>query len=155
MWWVLIAAIPACGYPQLPRLDVNLDAAETGSSTGSGAADSQLGGDASDMPAPFAPLHLDPAMLLAGAPDLTLSADPSLIDTAALTVNGTTNGFFVQKGNYAVLFTRAFSVPHDVKITGTLPLIVVARAAVVVPASIDLGATGTTPGPGATATGIG
>lgn len=152
MWWVLVAAIPACGYPQLPRLDVNLDAAEAGSGTGSDAAD---GGDASNMPAPFAPLHLDPAMQLVGAPDLTLSADPSLIDTAALTVNGTSNGFFVQQGNYAVLFTRTFSVPHDVTITGTLPLIVVARDAVVVSASIDLGATGTTPGPGATAAGIG
>ena len=25
MWWVVVA-IPACGYQQLPRLDVNLDA---------------------------------------------------------------------------------------------------------------------------------
>ena len=155
MWCVLVVAIQACGYPQLPRLDVNLDATETGSGTGFDAAEGQPGGDAINMPAPFAPLHLDPAMLLAGAPDLTLSADPSLIDTAALTVNGTTNAFFVQQGNYAVLFTRAFSVQHDVKITGTLPLIVVARDAVVVSASIDLGATGTTPGPGATAVGIG
>ncbi len=100
MWGVMVAALPACGYPQLSRLGLAPDAAESDSSTVSDAAtgldpgtdssaiDSQPGSAASNTPAPFSPLHLDPALLLAGAPDLTLDADPSLIDTSALTVNG-------------------------------------------------------------------
>jgi hypothetical protein len=108
-----------------------------------------------DAPGPFVPIHLVEAALLSGAPDLVLTANPSTIDTAALTVNGDPSAFFVAQAgdvgkiSYAVLFTKAFSVRGDVKITGGLPLIIVASDSVTVSASIDLSATGTSPGPGA------
>lgn len=108
-----------------------------------------------DGPARFTPIHLDFALPLAGAPDVVLAANPATIDTTALMIDGATSPFFVKQGAYAVLYANQLSVQHDLTITGTLPLIVVASDRVTVTANIDLSARGTMPGSGAATSGPG
>ncbi len=102
-----------------------------------------------DGPARFTPIHLDFALPLTGAPDVVIASNPSVIDTTALTLDGATSPYFVRQGAYAVLYADQFSVQHDLTVTGTLPLIVVASDRVTVTANISLNATGGVPGPGA------
>lgn len=136
-----IAGVMGCGSPTPP-----LDEGQDGGVDAAIDAAPDAPPDAPPPP-PFAPLHVQ--TLLQGAPDLTLSATPTVINTTALTIGGVTNAFFVQENGYAILFANAFSVQSPVTITGALPLIVVARDQVTIAARIDLGAVGVTPGPGA------
>jgi hypothetical protein len=143
----LLLGLAACSQAQ--------SSGQAPDATIAGAIDSTTEPDTTDGPASFVPIHLLPQMLVPGAPDLTLNASASNIDTSALTINGATTPYFVQQGDYAVLFTGAFLVQSHVVIKGTLPLIVVARGQVTVAADIDLQATHKIPGPGATSTGPG
>lgn len=102
----------------------------------------------------FIPVHLLAEDLLAGAPNLTLTTTTT-INTSALTLNGSANSFFVQRGDYAVLFTDAFTVQAPITISGSRPLIIAAGGHVLIASSINLGAVGTTAGPGALTTGAG
>lgn len=136
---LVVSGAAACGYPGLPELggpEITLDGSVDGS-------------------AAFLPSHLLPQTLIASAPDLGLSATPTIIDTSALTINGVTSSYFVQQSEYAVLFANIFSVTQPVTIQGTSPLIVVAYDHVIISASIDLGAKGPTSGPGALTSGPG
>src|SRR5262245_28048050 len=108
-----------------------------------------------DDPPPFAPLHVLPETMMTGAPDLVLQDVLTTIDTTALTINGVTNEYFVQQGNYAILFSNNFTVLGPVRVTGASPLIVVACDHAQVDALIDLSAVGTAPGPGAATSGAG
>lgn len=103
----------------------------------------------------FVPIHLTSSDVFSGAPDLTLTGEPSRIDTRLLTIDGAQNPYFLQRGSYAVLFADHFVAEHDVGVTGTLPLIIVAYHDATVMGSIDLGAHGATPGPGAAVIGPG
>ncbi len=102
----------------------------------------------------FVPLHLAPADLLTGAPDLTLLSDTT-IDTTFFTINGETSPWFVQRGDYAVLFTNALTVRAAVTVVDGYPLIVVAEGHVLITSPIDLSAVGTVRGPGSTFDGSG
>lgn len=106
-------------------------------------------GDDANRPPPFVPLHLPAETMISGAPDLLLSANPTSIDTTALTIGGLTSPYFVQRGDYAVLFVNALSVENPVTITGASPLIVAASGQVTIFSHIELSAVGRTPGPGA------
>jgi hypothetical protein len=119
------------------------------------AVDDDLPEPALDEPAPFAPLHVLPDSMKLGAPPLLLRANPTVIDTTALTINGETNPFFFKQDDYALLFTNTFTVLSPVKVIGASSLIVVAEDRVVVSATIDLSAVGPTPGPGALSSGPG
>ncbi|HEX3757484.1 MAG TPA: hypothetical protein VHW23_02215 [Kofleriaceae bacterium] len=126
------------------------------SSDGPTPPDAGLFSDAgSQAPAVFVPIHLTQDALIAGAPDLTVTDNPTTIDTTALTIDGTTSPYFVQRDGYAVLFANRAVVDHDVAITGARPLIVVADGDVTVTARIDLGAHGSVAGPGAATSGSG
>lgn len=136
-----MAGATGCAYPALPALGVGQDA----------------GIDTTDATSAttFAPIHVLPQTLVTGAPDLVLSANLTTIDTTALTINGVTSSYFVQQGEYTVLFANAFLVENPVVIHGASPLIVVANGHVIITANIDLPASGAMPGPGATSSGPG
>ncbi|HEX2690081.1 MAG TPA: hypothetical protein VHN14_25880 [Kofleriaceae bacterium] len=108
-------------------------------------------GDDAAVPASFVPIHVLPETMIGSAPDLVLSANPTSINTTALTVGGLPNPFFVRQGDYALLFANAFSVQNPVTVTGSSALIVVASGQVTILAPIVLGAMKRTPGPGAAA----
>ncbi len=143
-WCVLLAA---CSVPieHFARADAAApgDAAESGDD-----------GDAGQLP-PFAPLHVPPDAIVSDAPDLALHGDPTSIDTTALTIDAQTSPYFVHVGNYAVLFAGALSIDGPVEITGSSPLIMIARGAITVAARVDLGAVAATPGPGASSGNVG
>ena len=109
---------------------------------------------ASPAPAAFAPLHIDPTKMLTGAPAVTWTT-ATAIDTTAMKIAGQANSFFVQQGNYAVLYTDALTISAPVTITGAMPLIVVATGHIEVGGNVSLFGDGAVPGPGATATGPG
>ncbi len=121
------------------------------SSPGDGGLDGTADTAPTDGPFPFVPIHVLPETLMGGAPDLVLTANPTLIDTTALTIGGATNPYFVRQGDYAILLANGVSVQNEVKVSGAFPLIVVARDRVTVLARIDLNAVGRIPGPGAAA----
>jgi len=120
-----------------------------------GMLDGGLDGGLIDGPTSFVPLHVLPGTLKPGAPDLILGTSPSTIDTSMLTIDGATSPYFVRQGEYAVLLAGAFAVQGPVVIKGTSPLIVAANGQVTILANIDLGATRSVPGPGATSSGAG
>jgi len=112
-------------------------------------------GDAAADAAPvvFAPLHVH-LPVLDGIPAIAFAGNPTVIDTTALTIDGATSAYLVEQRDdagdmYAVLFASAIDVPGAVRITGSLPLIMIASGAVTIAGTIDLGASGTSPGPGA------
>lgn len=151
---VVLSLTAASGWPDL-AMSVAEDMSKE---TDGGGGEPDLGGG--DMPASvFVPTHVLASTIVAGAPDLVLSANPSTIDTTALTINGATSPYFVKQTSggttYAVLFTRAFSVQNQLVITGGAPLIVAARDVVTVTASINLNGSSVNSGPGALSTGVG
>lgn len=132
--------ITACGYPPLPDGRA-ADASEVGT-----ADDAALPADAA---AAFAPLHVLPATMMSGAPDLVLSTGPLLIDTTNLMISGAPSAYFVRQDSYTVLFANTFSVQNNLVIMGASPLIVVASGKVTIGANISLNANGLARGPGA------
>lgn len=139
-----MGAVASCGTSGDP-----VAAADPAPATGSGtAADVSPAGS-------FAPLHLTGGDVFTSAPDLTLTGEPSTIDTQRLTIDGASNAFFLQRHGYAVLFASHFVAQHDVAVTGTRPLIIVAYSDAAVLGSIDLSAHGAAPGPGAAVIGPG
>jgi hypothetical protein len=146
-WAVLLSA---CSVP-VERF-ARADAAEL--DDGAQASDASEASDASDAsdasePPVFMPIHVEPATMIPGAPDLIVRTGPMVIDTSALTIAGQTSPFFVRQGAYAVLFAGVLTVEDAVTITGTVPLIAVASGAITVAARIDLSAVGAVAGPGA------
>lgn len=148
---LVIAGTAACGAPTMSRPGADHDAGIDDALDPTGVRD----GSMPDGPTSFVPLHVLPATLMPGAPDLLLGASPSTIDTSMLTIDGATSPYFVRQGGYAVLLAGAFEVQGPVVIKGTSPLIVAAMGRVTVMANIDLGATHAAAGPGATSTGAG
>jgi len=148
-----IAGTAACGDPAMSM--PHHDAAIEGVLDSTGMLDGGMDGGILDGPTSFVPIHVLPATLLPGAPDLVLSASPSTIDTSMLTIDGATSPYFVRQGGYAVLLAGAFAVQGPVVIKGSAPLIVAANGRVTVTANIALGAAHAVPGPGATSTGAG
>ena len=140
-----LVVVSACGYPKLPQL---------GDDTGDKDAANDSSGDA---PAGFAPIHVDPTMLLHGAPDLVVTNPVGIanINTTTLTINNANNAFFVKQGPYAVLYANAFSIQGATTITGSSPLIVVATDRITITQSVSVAGTGTTLGAGAISTGAG
>lgn len=141
MYVMVMGGAGSCGT------DPSAAAPATGTSSASAAASATDGS--------FVPIHLTSTDVVSNAPDLTLTGEPSSIDTGLLTIDGAQNPYFLQRGGYAVLFADHFVAEHDVVVTGTLPLIIVAYDDATVMGSIDLGAHGVTPGPGAAAPGPG
>src|SRR5262249_9481798 len=101
---MLASAATACSTPDVSFTRV-LDAADA-EATGDG-------------PAGFFPLHIRSTTTLSGFSDLTLIADPTMIDTTGLTINSTASSYFVQHTDdagdlYAVLFTNELTVRKPV-----------------------------------------
>lgn len=105
--------------------------------------------------AAFVPSHLIQGTVPSGGPDVTVTGNPTTIDTDHLTIDGKTSPYFVLRNGYAVLSANRVVFDHDVVITGPRPLIVAADGDVTVTASIDLSAHGSAPGPGAATFGAG
>ena len=150
---MIVGCAAACG-PDAPA------AADPGSDAGVADAveanDASAAGDSAVGAARrFVPIHLTPSDVFRDAPDVTLTGEPSSIDTQALTIDGAKNPYFLQRGKYAVLFANHFVAGHDIVVTGTLPLIIVAYDDANVMGSIDLSAHAATPGPGAAVSGPG
>jgi hypothetical protein len=152
---VVIAGMAACGDPGAsmpgPGGDARIDSVHDSRGVLDGGPDGSL----IDGPASFIPLHVLPGTLMPGAPDVILGTSPSTIDTSMLTIDGATSPYFVRQGEYAVLLAGGFAVQGPVVIKGTSPLIVAANGRVTIMANIDLGATRSVPGPGATSIGAG
>jgi hypothetical protein len=131
------AAVSACRYPALPALDPKQDG---------GTDDAVVAVDAATS---FIPLHVQPAAVaaMADAPDLVIDHG-QLIDTTMLTIDGSTSGYFVRHGSYAVLFVNELMVRSSVTVLGSTPLIIVARGRAVIAANIRLNAHGLASGPG-------
>ena len=134
-------------------------AAGVGSSVDGGAdaaADADAGGGRSgeiDMLPPFVPAHVDPGAYVPDAADLPPGI--TAIDTSALTINGQAPPAGVRfapdpgHADWAVLSIGGWTVDHDVRVTGTRALVIVAARRVDVGAVIDASADHGTPGPGA------
>jgi hypothetical protein len=144
---IVVGALASCGTSLEPTAAAADPAPAPGTSSTSAA---EFGPDGS-----FVPIHLTASDVLGGAPDRTLTGDPTTIDTAALTIDGADDPYFVQRSGYAVLFANHFVAEHDVTVTGTRPLIIVAYHDAAVTGSIDLGAHGRVAGPGAAVIGPG
>jgi hypothetical protein len=139
-----VVVVAACGYPKLPRL-------------GDDDSGSDAAGEGVDAPAGFAPIHLDPTMLLKDAPDLVVSFAGGLgtINTTNLTINGANNAFFVRQGPYAVIYANAFSIQGATQVVGANPLIVVATDKITISSALQANGAGATGGPGSIITGVG
>jgi hypothetical protein len=149
-WWLPLCAA-ACQYPALPRVAESSDA---GGSSPSGSPDAFVAIDAPvASPTGFVPLHVLPASLQLGAPDLVMNGGG--IDTDALTIAGNPSPHFIRQGNYAILFTGVFAVQSSLAVQGASPLIIVASGHVNIIASINASADADVAGPGATTAGIG
>jgi hypothetical protein len=114
-----------------------------------------FGGDARAGAAAFVPSHLVQGTVPSGGPDVTVTGNPTTIDTDHLTIDGKTSAYFVLRNGYAVLSGNRVVLDHDVVIIGPRPLIIAAEGDVTVTASIDLSAHGSAPGPGAATFGAG
>jgi hypothetical protein len=112
-------------------------------------------GDARAAAAAFVPSHLVQGTVPHGGPDVTVTGNPTTIDTDHLTIDGKTSAYFVLRNGYAVLSGNRVVLDHDVVIIGPRPLIVAADSDVTVTASIDLSAHVAAPGPGAATFGAG
>src|SRR3954463_6626975 len=100
----------------------------------------QSGTDLRAAAGSFVPSHLAEGMLFGGGPDVAVTGNPTTIDTDRRTIDGATSAYFVLRNGYAVLNANRVVFDHDVVITGSRPLIVVAEGDVTVSASIDLSA---------------
>jgi hypothetical protein len=115
----------------------------------------QSGTDLRAAAGSFVPSHLTEGMLFGGGPDVAVTGNPTTIDTDRRTIDGATSAYFVLRNGYAVLNANRVVFDHDVVITGSRPLIVVAEGDVTVSASIDLSAHAASSGPGAATFGPG
>src|ERR1051325_11338835 len=77
-----------------------------------------FGGEAGDAAAAFVPSHLIQGTVPSGGPDVTVTGNPTTIDTDHLTIDGRTSSYFVLRNGYAVLSANRVVLDHDVVNTG-------------------------------------